>query len=635
MSNSFSRNRERSMSLPDACHFNQQIAYLSKQRQYDQAYQVFQKMIENRITPDVVTYNTMINLFVKTQQLSEAFSLFKIMKQQNIDPTIITYTSLIDGCGKCGDFSMAISLYDQVKKEKIDLNAHFFNAIINAAFLNGQTEFIDNILFDMKQSHVQPNVVTFNTLISGYSRHKSFPKMLDIVKQMKSLNIDLSQTAQLSLLNSSSFLENEEDVNIYCSIFEAAKLTPTAQQTTQCIVELVKLKRLLIAHKLLLNFIGSGYDIGIESFKRIAELSGEFGEFEILKWLDEYSRKHSINIKNNITLALFNAYAQFGNIAKVKALYSQISSDFSLVPVSHKINAIQCLLSCSDQKLGFTITDKVICDNRLTSSDVDRLFQILFDKGYYSELINFYVKLRSKSLIQIGHRASDFIIRSSIKTKLDIDIISHLRPSPDCLILLIINLPFEAARRIPWAQMIESCHTPPPSSTLFELMNVLLTKGLDNYAWITFHHYVKLGVPPSENSIELALRTQLNKCYYENMIFIFDAVREYDIKPSSEFWSLLLLSALENGNLAEAISIKMEIDANRVELSKKALTTYNSIIESIKNVCPQIESGTFERQKKRTRFRSNTPPKIKMDQWSVMEEISYRSVLMVLDGDDV
>ena len=81
------------MSLPAACHFNQQIAALSKQKQYDQAKQVFQSMISNGITPDVVTYNTMINLFVKSQQLSEAFNLFKTMKHQKIEPTIITFTS--------------------------------------------------------------------------------------------------------------------------------------------------------------------------------------------------------------------------------------------------------------------------------------------------------------------------------------------------------------------------------------------------------------------------------------------------------------------------------------------------------------------------------------------------------------
>ncbi|EAX93917.1 hypothetical protein TVAG_342340 [Trichomonas vaginalis G3] len=63
-----SRSRKRAMSLPAALHFNQEIAQYSKQKMYDQACEVFEKMIQSGVQPDVVTYNTMINVLVKSQR---------------------------------------------------------------------------------------------------------------------------------------------------------------------------------------------------------------------------------------------------------------------------------------------------------------------------------------------------------------------------------------------------------------------------------------------------------------------------------------------------------------------------------------------------------------------------------------
>ena len=236
-----------------------------------------------------------------------------------------------------------------------------------------------------------------------------------------------------------------------------------------------------------------------------------------------------------------------------------------------------------------------------------------------------------KTLIQIGTRCSDCIIRASIKTKIDVDSLSHLKPSPSCLIQLVRVLPVEVVNRVPWSAMIESYRMPSPSSVLFELMNALLTKGLINHAWTAFYHFVQLGVAPSENSIELAFQTQINSNNYENLTFLLEVVRESEIKPSAEFWSTILISALETGNLADAFSLKLEIDVNGVELTPKASSLYFQIFDHISKSIPSIGLDNFIHQKRKTRFRSNTPPKPKTDHWNVMEEISYRSVLLALD----
>jgi hypothetical protein len=184
--------------------------------------------------------------------------------------------------------------------------------------------------------------------------------------------------------------------------------------------------------------------------------------------------------------------------------------------------------------------------------------------------------------------------------------------------------------------MIENCGTTPVASDLFELMNSLMTKRLHSVAWFAFSHFVKLGVSPSANSIELALQSQSETNHHENLVFLLETARESGSRPSSDLANRVLISAIENGNLAQAFQIQLEMESSGVKLNDQAQALCASSFGSRGDGRQGVRAVQLvKEEQRRTRLRSRTFPSPKVDHCSGMEEISYRSAVLALGIDEL
>jgi hypothetical protein len=396
------------------------------------------------------------------------------------------------------------------------------------------------------------------------------------------------------------------------------------------VIDLTTKRQLTLAHELAVAFVANRFELGLDGLRALLLLAGEFANFVVLKWVHDYLDSPSIAPEQ--AAATLSAYARFGNADIVRATYSD-----SICSIPAKLNAVHCLLAQADD-FGLAIARSVARDPAFTASDADRLLQILSDRGREAEVVELFHIIK-RNVVRIGTQGSDAIIKAFMRTRIDTGAMFQLKPSLPWVIKLVEAAPPDVAASIPWTSMIEGCTTATLPSLLFELMNGLMRKGLHAAAWFAFAHFVKLGVSPSANSIELALQSLASTNHHENLVFLLETIRAAGEKPSSELASRLIMSAIERGDLAQAFQLNVEMEGQGVEMSPPAKAVFASRFgDSAARRPPVRVEGEQLKEKKevRTRSRSRTFPNLRsVDQCSVMEEISFRSALLAVGTEDV
>jgi len=624
------KTRERAMSLPAALLFNQEIAQYSKQKMYDQACQVFEKMIRSGVRPDVVTYNTMINVLVKSQRLNDAFDLFGQMKASGIAPTIVTYTSLIDGCGKNQNLQKALFVYQEAKGSEIELNLHFFNAIINAGCLNENLPLVDLVLVDMSLQGFANNSVTYNTLLNGYLRMNQLSRLMDTIHLMIINKEEFTSSAITTIYQSTSLLNTRDDVKKYIELLIGTRILVGKPQTTLLISDLIKAKKLNPAFCMIELFIGKRIEFDISIMNDLASLAGEYANFKVINWISEYiaSNKYPMSVISS----QIHAFSRIGNINQVRSLLSDKQTSLNMITPESKMSVIMCFLASKDFDSATKIVDSLLIDGSITANISERLIMQYFDQKNYEMVIKIYMNSR-KNVFSVSPKSVDCVIESYMNTKLDIEIVSQLKPTDNGIIYLAKHLPDNLFDRIAWDLLVENPEIRPQSSLLFDLMVTLISKDLLSAAWAAFKKYITSGIAPSENSIELALQTQKDVKNHGNIMLIYDSARDCGIIPSTSLITAAISSSINIGNISEAFQFVAELESSHIVVSDINVSL-KSALEILKRSLPSSENIPEMKQAVKNRPRSHTCPRI-TNKLTGMEEISNRSAFIVLESGEI
>lgn len=613
------KGRERAMSCPAALHYNQEIARFSKSKQYDLACASFERMLQAGVPPDVVTYNTMINVYVKSQRLSDAFMLFEEMKFHGINPTIITYTSLIDGCGKCNNFSHAMMLYEDVKSIGIELNMHFFNAILNAGLLNGNLYIIDTVLADVARYNFKPNTVTFNTLLAGFARFDQLRLMKGVVEKMIAQNVEFSLVTQTTLLQAAQLVRDQNDLRMFLDLLDAAKFTPSKNQASQAVMDLINSKQLLVAHSLLLTFINRNCPINEDVFTAMCRLAGEFGSFNVLESLKEIALSLDIDITNDLRLAFISILARFGDAKSALDIYQSWGESHYLVLIDIKLSLIDALLNANDNKNALIIVEHILIDKQTSEPQkCGQLLKLLMMRDMYNDVLRIHEQFK-KEMIQIDSQGADCVITAMIRveniTESMIDSLCELKPSPAVLAAFARKLKTSnMIKRVVWTSLAKSSLVIPSQQDCVDILSSLVSNGMHEHAWSVFRHYAKCGVEACEQIVRCALLALSDSSDFEKLNFVYNYAREAEVAVPSDLASRLLLSAIDVGNAAVALAVKDEMVADGVKLSEAAEEAYHKISD----ICVFEESTLQTPQEEpmrpvRVRRRSSTCPRMHMN----------------------
>ena len=625
------------MSLPVVLHYNQEIANFSRQKQYDQALQSFERMKQNRVRPDVVTYNTMINVFVKSQRLNDAFALFEQMKSEKIEPTIITYTSLIDGCGKCSNLRRAMQVYHQVKSIGIQLNMHLFNAILNATFLKGNLQSVDAILADIKESGLKPNTVTYNTLLAGYIRFDLLERMKPAIKEMIDSKVEFSSITQTTILQATQLVRDQQSLFQFIDLLQTASFVPTKTQATQIILDMVSTKKLNIAQQMFDFLIKIRCQFAEDAFTNFVELAGEFSNYSMIQWGQKAALSYGYDISFQAYLAQLYLLSKFNNYDMSVKAYEQIENNPSImkmVPSKLKISLIQCFMNHNNIDGAYKVAQQLSGSSSFSDKDADNILSLFFDRELHDKVLELSLFIREHN-ITLGTKGSNYTLLSAIKSNnfsTLIPAITEFQPSPDVIAEVIESISDNDAQLVPWASIIDSFQKAPPPSILSSIMYSFTQKHLENFAWLSFRKFISLGTELTENVLAIASGI-VTPTYEDDVLFLINTAKDSGIELSAIIYSMGVDSAIKNGDFATAVQLKNEMDSLNYILQGETKALYDQNFEYIKHALPPVPPPIV--RKERTRSKTMPASSNFMKQNSLiggMEEISKRSAMMVLDG---
>ncbi|KAH0790579.1 putative pentatricopeptide repeat-containing protein [Histomonas meleagridis] len=613
--------RDRAMSLPAALRFNQEIAYHCRAKQFDHACACFKKMLESNVTPDIVTYNTMINVYVKMQKLKEAFDLFYQMKSHNIEPTIVTYTSLIDGCGKCGQFALALSLYNEVKSTNV--NRHFFNAIMNAGLLNGYIHIVDDVWAEIEKRNIRPNTVTFNTILSGYIRFDQLGKMKSVLQKMISLKVELNSITQTTILQAVQLVRTSNDLSQFLELLAISDLKLSQLQASQAVLDLINLKRVIMAQKLINSFLSMKCLLCEEVFAKMAELAGETGNFHIIQWVYNLSLDFGYDIQQQVFFANIHAFSKFDNSTEVKHLCSKIGMNYQLVPFKIKLSIIQCMFNNNELKFGLEVLNQCVESKQIDIDSLDKVLELLSSQDMFDYIVKIFQSHLRLQFTNFGQIASDCIISSFVSTKTPLKKFSGFKPSIRSLVMLAKATPANEMESIPWEILIKSVTFVPPPNLLLDFMNTLLYKGQIKNVWVAYKHFIELGSEPDPSMVGMILNYLQENGSFDDLNYLFNTSPEMPPDVTSSLYSALISKALDNGDLTDALVVHGESKSMNVEISEDVENKYNQKFDKVQHALTGAPSLTISPLKTIRRNRSYTYTRPRSKSKSSYQSIDY------------
>ncbi|KAI8141630.1 hypothetical protein BJV82DRAFT_618510 [Fennellomyces sp. T-0311] len=162
------------------CHvrdYNTFIASYVKENRFQNALDVFHKMIEHGVEPDIYSYSIVLDTLVKdqTQPPEAPFEFYETIKEQGFKPDVVIYTSLISACAKQQDMNRALMILEEMQTFDVKPNIYTFNSILS---LLSRKQHIDSddaeraaVLWDkMEELKVKPDTRSFNMHMSILSR---------------------------------------------------------------------------------------------------------------------------------------------------------------------------------------------------------------------------------------------------------------------------------------------------------------------------------------------------------------------------------------------------------------------------------------------------------------------------------
>ena len=149
---------------PSVDCFNPIIDSLCKERRVDEAFELFQDMVNQHIQPDVVIYTALFHGFCKSSRVEEIKKFLNDMIDCRISPDVYAYNALINClCNERGVDEALVLFQDMVNQP----NVVTYTALFHGFYKSGCVEEAKKFVNDMIECGIAPDVYTYNALIDS------------------------------------------------------------------------------------------------------------------------------------------------------------------------------------------------------------------------------------------------------------------------------------------------------------------------------------------------------------------------------------------------------------------------------------------------------------------------------------
>ncbi|KAD2806078.1 hypothetical protein E3N88_39455 [Mikania micrantha] len=196
---------ERSI-FPNVVTFNKLIHTLCKKGDVQESERLFGKVLKRGISPNVFTFNIFIKGLCKTKRITEAARMLDCADRDSLTPDVVTFNTLIYGLCKNSKV---------VEAERCRPDIWTYNLLIDGLCKMGCMSDAYSLLNDALAKGFVPDVYTFNTMIDGYCKQLKMNPAIEIMinMEMEKVGVTPDEVIYGTLLN--GFCENGDLVGAY------------------------------------------------------------------------------------------------------------------------------------------------------------------------------------------------------------------------------------------------------------------------------------------------------------------------------------------------------------------------------------------------------------------------------------
>lgn len=323
------------------------LDFYSKVGDVETARKVFDHIDEK----NVVSWNSMLAGYLKHGELSSAEQLFDQIPKKDT----VSWNSMISGYAKFRDMDKAYLLFQRVPVK----NLASWNAIISGYIDCGKIE-IAQSLFDQMPER---NSVSWITMISGYSKCgdvESAEKLFNSMpcKDQLSFNSMITCYAQNS--------KGKEAINLFREMLQTNLNTKPDKMTLASVVS----------------------------------ACSQLGDSSFSAWIENYIRKHGIEMDDHLATAFVDLYAKCGDITKAYQLFKRLGK--------------KDVVAYTAMILGFGVNSK--------ARDAINLFEEMLESQICPNLITFSGILTAYShsgLVKEGYECFDLMKKHNLVPTVD------------------------------------------------------------------------------------------------------------------------------------------------------------------------------------------------------------------------
>lgn len=185
--------------------FNTMIDAFAKMGQYQNAYNVFQKLKKSPLRPDRVSYTTLIKASIKSGDLEKALDLLDDMKWIGIQPDIVSYNNIIESLCNSNRLFEAKDLVNEMETTRVTPDSMTYGLLMKGLLSAGKPgpclTLFESACSDQRTAALMENVQLYTTAISAAAALGDHERALDLVSRMNRAGVKPNKKTLTALMS--------------------------------------------------------------------------------------------------------------------------------------------------------------------------------------------------------------------------------------------------------------------------------------------------------------------------------------------------------------------------------------------------------------------------------------------------
>ena len=184
--------------------FNTMIDAYAKMGQYQNAYDIFQRLKNSPLRPDRVTYTTLIKASIKSGDLDKALDLLDDMKWIGIQPDIVSYNNIIESLVNANRLFEAKDLVNEMEMTRVSPDSMTYGLLMKGLLKAGKPgpclTLFESACSDQRTAALTENVQLYTTAISAAAALGDHERALDLVSRMNRAGVKPNKKTLTALM---------------------------------------------------------------------------------------------------------------------------------------------------------------------------------------------------------------------------------------------------------------------------------------------------------------------------------------------------------------------------------------------------------------------------------------------------